>query len=99
MIAVVLSFLHQFYFFQQATQEKLKQAHNLAEMYREQCVTLESQLAQIREESDVGQELYKVPPGDGCVCGRLSHTLSQMTIKNVSVCRSDQRKCPNVCSS
>lgn len=41
-------------------QEKLKQANHLAEMYRRQCVTLESELAQIREESDVGRELFKV---------------------------------------
>lgn len=40
-------------------QEKLKQAKNLAEMYREQCVALESELAQIREENDVGRELFK----------------------------------------
>ncbi|CAF95871.1 unnamed protein product, partial [Tetraodon nigroviridis] len=41
------------------TQEKLKQAKNLAEMYREQCVALESELAQIREENNVGRELFK----------------------------------------
>ncbi|XP_046889919.1 coiled-coil domain-containing protein 77 [Hypomesus transpacificus] len=40
-------------------QEELKQAHRLAEMYREQCVTLETDLAQIREEGDVGREIFK----------------------------------------
>lgn len=96
---MVLSFLHQFYLFQQITQEKLKQAHHLADMYREQCVTLESELAQIKEESDVGRELFKVPPVDGRVRGRLSHTLSQIKISDLSVCRNAQRKWPSVCSS
>ncbi|KAI5100383.1 coiled-coil domain-containing protein 77 isoform X1 [Silurus meridionalis] len=35
-----------------ALQEDLKQAHKLADMYREQCVGLETDLAQIREEGD-----------------------------------------------
>ncbi|XP_029908938.1 coiled-coil domain-containing protein 77 [Myripristis murdjan] len=42
-----------------AVQEELKQAHRLAEMYREQCITLETELAQIREEGDVGREIFK----------------------------------------
>ncbi|XP_037623827.1 coiled-coil domain-containing protein 77 isoform X2 [Sebastes umbrosus] len=42
-----------------AMQEDLKQAHRLAEMYREQCITLETELSQIREEGDVGRELFK----------------------------------------
>lgn len=42
-----------------ALQEDLKQAHRLAEMFREQCITLETQLAQIREEGDVGREIFK----------------------------------------
>ncbi|CAL1595553.1 unnamed protein product [Knipowitschia caucasica] len=42
-----------------ALQEDLKQAHRLAEMFREQCVALESELAQIREEGDVGKEIFK----------------------------------------
>ncbi|XP_072291988.1 coiled-coil domain-containing protein 77 [Eucyclogobius newberryi] len=42
-----------------ALQEDLKQAHRLAEMFREQCVTLETELAQIREEGDVGREIFK----------------------------------------
>lgn len=54
-------------------QEKLKQAKHLAEMYREQCVALESELAQIREENNAGRELFKVPAAaDGCACERLS---------------------------
>eukprot|EP00064_Thunnus_orientalis_P005331 superscaffoldBa00000515_g5345 len=40
-------------------QEDLKQAHRLAEMYREQCITLETELSQIREEGDVGREIFK----------------------------------------
>ncbi|XP_068579315.1 coiled-coil domain-containing protein 77 isoform X1 [Cebidichthys violaceus] len=42
-----------------AMQEDLKQAHRLAEMYREQCITLETELSQIREEGDVGREIFK----------------------------------------
>ncbi|CAL8296578.1 unnamed protein product [Boreogadus saida] len=42
-----------------ALQEDLKQAHRLAEMYREQCVTMETELSQIREEGDVGREIFK----------------------------------------
>ncbi|XP_026167376.1 coiled-coil domain-containing protein 77 isoform X2 [Mastacembelus armatus] len=42
-----------------AMQEDLKQAHRLAEMFREQCITLETELAQIREEGDVGREIFK----------------------------------------
>ncbi|XP_041794893.1 coiled-coil domain-containing protein 77 isoform X2 [Chelmon rostratus] len=42
-----------------ALQEDLKQAHRLAEMYREQCITLETELAQIREQGDVGREIFK----------------------------------------
>ncbi|XP_042371362.1 coiled-coil domain-containing protein 77-like, partial [Plectropomus leopardus] len=42
-----------------ALQEDLKQAHRLAEMYREQCITLETELSQIREEGDVGREIFK----------------------------------------
>ncbi|XP_053283158.1 coiled-coil domain-containing protein 77 [Pleuronectes platessa] len=42
-----------------AMQENLKQAHRLAEMYREQCITLETELSQIREEGAVGKEIFK----------------------------------------
>ncbi|KAM4572696.1 coiled-coil domain-containing protein 77 [Odontesthes bonariensis] len=42
-----------------ALQEDLKQAHRLAEMYREQCISLETDLSQIREEGDVGREIFK----------------------------------------
>ncbi|CAL8358711.1 unnamed protein product [Lota lota] len=42
-----------------ALQEDLKQAHRLAEMYREQCITMETELSQIREEGDVGREIFK----------------------------------------
>uniref|UniRef100_A0A3Q2ZC67 Coiled-coil domain containing 77 n=1 Tax=Kryptolebias marmoratus TaxID=37003 RepID=A0A3Q2ZC67_KRYMA len=42
-----------------AVQEDLKQAHRLAEMYREQCISLETELSQIREEGDVGREIFK----------------------------------------
>lgn len=39
--------------------EQLAQAHRLSDMYREQCVTLEDDLARIREEGDVGREIFK----------------------------------------
>ncbi|KAM5172612.1 coiled-coil domain-containing protein 77 isoform 1-T2 [Mantella aurantiaca] len=38
---------------------QLSQAHRLADMYREQCVALEDELAKIREEGDVGREIFK----------------------------------------
>lgn len=50
--------------FYQAMQEDLKQAHRLAEMYREQCITMETELSQIREEGDVGREIFKVHLSD-----------------------------------
>ncbi|XP_072915004.1 coiled-coil domain-containing protein 77 isoform X3 [Hemitrygon akajei] len=40
-------------------EEQLNQAHRLADMYREQCVTLEDNLARIQEEGDIGQQLFK----------------------------------------
>ncbi|NWU97774.1 CCD77 protein, partial [Upupa epops] len=40
-------------------QEQLMQEQHLSNMYREQCVTLEDELAKIREEGDVGRELFK----------------------------------------
>ncbi|NWX83827.1 CCD77 protein, partial [Nothoprocta pentlandii] len=40
-------------------QEKLRQEQRLSNMYREQCVSLEGELARIREEGDVGRELFK----------------------------------------
>ncbi|XP_077066161.1 coiled-coil domain-containing protein 77 isoform X1 [Siphateles boraxobius] len=42
-----------------ALQEELKQAHKLSDMYRDQCVNLETDLSQIREEGDVGREIFK----------------------------------------
>ncbi|XP_030628659.1 coiled-coil domain-containing protein 77 [Chanos chanos] len=42
-----------------ALEEELKQAHKLADMYREQCIGLETDLTQIREEGDVGREIFK----------------------------------------
>lgn len=36
------------------------QEQHLSNMYREQCVALEGELARIREEGDVGRELFKV---------------------------------------
>ncbi|KAK9516924.1 hypothetical protein VZT92_024830 [Zoarces viviparus] len=42
-----------------AMQEDLKQAHRLAEMYRGQCITFETELSQIREERDVGRDIFK----------------------------------------
>ncbi|NXW83910.1 CCD77 protein, partial [Alopecoenas beccarii] len=40
-------------------QEQLMQEKRLSNMYREQCITLESELAKVREEGDVGKELFK----------------------------------------
>ncbi|XP_063785299.1 coiled-coil domain-containing protein 77 [Pseudophryne corroboree] len=39
--------------------EQLAQAHRLSDMYREQCVALEDELGKIREEGDVGREIFK----------------------------------------
>ncbi|NXN09685.1 CCD77 protein, partial [Indicator maculatus] len=39
--------------------EQLKQEQHLSNMYREQCVALEGELARIREEGDAGRELFK----------------------------------------
>lgn len=40
-------------------QEELKKEQQLSNMYREQCITLESQLARICEERDAGRELFE----------------------------------------
>ncbi|KAK2539710.1 Ccdc77 [Columba guinea] len=40
-------------------QGQLMQEKRLSNMYREQCVTLECELAKVREEGDVGKELFK----------------------------------------
>ncbi|NWW48574.1 CCD77 protein, partial [Pedionomus torquatus] len=40
-------------------QEQLMQEKRLSSMYREQCVALEDEVARIREEGDVGRELFK----------------------------------------
>ncbi|NWR84407.1 CCD77 protein, partial [Furnarius figulus] len=40
-------------------QEKLMQEQHLSNMYREQCLTLEGEVARIREERDAGKELFK----------------------------------------
>ncbi|NXS45264.1 CCD77 protein, partial [Balaeniceps rex] len=40
-------------------QEQLRQEQHLSNMYREQCVALEGELARIREEGDAGRELFK----------------------------------------
>uniref|UniRef100_A0A8D2LZ95 Coiled-coil domain containing 77 n=1 Tax=Varanus komodoensis TaxID=61221 RepID=A0A8D2LZ95_VARKO len=42
-----------------AVSDQLTQEQRLADMYREQCISLEEQLAKIREEGDVGRELFK----------------------------------------
>lgn len=39
-------------------QEQLTREQRLAEMYREQCISLEEELAKIREEGDVGREIF-----------------------------------------
>ncbi|NWV47112.1 CCD77 protein, partial [Daphoenositta chrysoptera] len=40
-------------------QDKLMQEKHLSHMYREQCVSLEGEVAKIREERDAGKELFK----------------------------------------
>ncbi|NWH31689.1 CCD77 protein, partial [Chloropsis hardwickii] len=40
-------------------QDKLMQEKRLSHMYREQCVSLEGEVARIREERDAGKELFK----------------------------------------
>ncbi|XP_028306162.1 coiled-coil domain-containing protein 77 [Gouania willdenowi] len=42
-----------------ALQEDLKQARHLAEMYRGHCIRLETEVCQVREEGDVGREIFK----------------------------------------
>ncbi len=44
----------------QGLEYQLKQAHKLADMYRNQVVQLEEQLSSIREQGEVGQQLFKV---------------------------------------
>ncbi|NXX51549.1 CCD77 protein, partial [Tricholaema leucomelas] len=39
--------------------EQLQQERQLSNMYREQCIALEGELARIREEGDAGRELFK----------------------------------------
>ncbi|NXS78062.1 CCD77 protein, partial [Erpornis zantholeuca] len=40
-------------------QDKLMQEKHMSQMYREQCVSLEGEVARIREERDTGKELFK----------------------------------------
>ncbi|NWW14406.1 CCD77 protein, partial [Oreocharis arfaki] len=40
-------------------QDKLMQEKHMSHMYREQCVSLEGEVARIREERDAGKELFK----------------------------------------
>ena len=44
----------------QTLEQQHVQTHKLAEMYRNQVLTLEEQLCKIREEGDVTREIYKV---------------------------------------
>jgi hypothetical protein len=44
----------------QAMEYQCKEAQKLADMYREQVIQLEDQLSKIREEGNVGKELFKV---------------------------------------
>ena len=37
----------------------MEQSQKLADMYREQCIGLEDELGRIKEETDVGRELFK----------------------------------------
>lgn len=76
-IESLLCCFYQLRLFQQVMQEKLKQAKNLAEMYREQCIALEGELALIREENDAGRELFKVPPVFVHLCKKLFSNLDR----------------------
>ena len=44
----------------QILEYKLTEAQKMSDMYREQVIDLEDQLARIREEGDVGKEMFKV---------------------------------------
>lgn len=44
----------------QSLQEQLTQAVKMQEMYREQVIRLEDELSRIREEGDIGKDLFKV---------------------------------------
>lgn len=83
-------------------QEDLKQAHRLAEMYREQCITLETELAQNREEGDVGREIFKVPCSYVCldiVLILVSNCLRDYdNSSNLHMCRNARTKWPSVFS-
>lgn len=83
-------------------QEDLKQAHRLAEMYRGQCITMETELSQIREKGDVGREIFKVQ-----MCTSVKPSYFMEIIKfvtniffllNLNVCRSVRTKWPRVSS-
>ena len=39
---------------------QLEQSQKLADMYREQIIQLEDEISRIREEGDIGKELFKV---------------------------------------
>lgn len=41
-------------------EQQLDQAQRLAEMYREQVISLEERLSRIREKEDVSKEVFKV---------------------------------------
>ena len=43
----------------QSLKDQVVQAQKLADMYREQCIGLEDELSRIKEETDVGRELFK----------------------------------------
>ncbi|XP_028398129.1 coiled-coil domain-containing protein 77-like [Dendronephthya gigantea] len=43
----------------QSLKDQVEQAQKLADMYREQCIGLEDELGRIKEETDVGRELFK----------------------------------------
>jgi hypothetical protein len=44
----------------QSLKDKLVQEKKLSNMYQEQCISLEEELAQIREEEKVRREIFKV---------------------------------------
>ena len=46
----------------QSLEYQLNQTQKLADMYREQVIQLEDAHARVREEGDIGKELFKVWP-------------------------------------
>ncbi len=73
----------------QGLEYQLKQAHKLADMYRDQVIQLEEQLSSIREQGEVGQQMFKVKfcvilAKNSCVC----HFHTSDAVNPASCCQS-----------